>query len=212
MNNFFNPEEFLTPEENIKKEVLAALKDCGKPTDAIERIIDAMDRKGFWSAPCSGGYHLCVEGGLAKHSLNVYKHAHAIAKALLSEKEYEEMKNSITVVSLLHDLGKTGDFGMPLYTPNILKSGKQSTAKPFTRNESLLPISHATTSIILLREAGFPLTQDEMFAIRYHDGLYERENSSLQGHETPLYLILHDADMWASRVSEISLEENTAED
>ena len=38
--------------------------------------------------------------------------------------------------------------------------------------------------------------------IRYHDGLYERANSELIGHETPLMMILHWADMWASRILE----------
>ena len=74
--------------------------------------------------------------------------------------------------------------------PNILKSGKQSDAKPWKRNPSLLPLDHATRSI-KLATLFIDLTEDEEFAIRYHDGLYETANYGVKGHETQLYMILH---------------------
>ena len=88
-----------------------------------------------------------------------------------------------------------------MYIPNILKSGKQSDAKPWQRNPSLLPLDHATRSI-KLATLFIDLTEDEEFAIRYHDGLYETANYGVKGHETQLYMILHWADMWTSKVIE----------
>ena len=46
------------------------------------------------------------------------------------------------------------------------------------------------------------LTEEEQFAILYHNGLYGDFKYEIQGNETPLYLILHFADMWAARIIE----------
>ena len=46
------------------------------------------------------------------------------------------------------------------------------------------------------------LTEDETWAILHHNGMYGDLKYTLQGKETPLYLIIHFADMWASRVIE----------
>jgi hypothetical protein len=85
--------------------------------------------------------------------------------------------------------------------PNILKSGKQSESKPWERNKDLLPIDHATRSV-KIASLYIDLTEHEEFAIRYHDGLYETANYGVKGNETPLYMLLHWADMWASKVLE----------
>ena len=46
------------------------------------------------------------------------------------------------------------------------------------------------------------MTEEEQQAILWHNGLYGPFKYEIQGKETPLYLILHFADMWASRVIE----------
>jgi hypothetical protein len=56
-----------------------------------------------------------------------------------------------------------------------------------------------------MAERWLDLTEDEEYAIMYHDGLYDRETGGMaviQGHETKLLMLLHWADMWASRVIE----------
>lgn len=83
-------------------------------------------------------------------------------------------------------------------------------SKPFKRNPALLPLDHATRSI-KLATLFIDLTEDEEFAIRYHDGLYESANYAVKGNETPLYLILHYADLWSSRVTEGSTDEGSEE-
>ena len=101
---------------------------------------------------------------------------------------------------------KCGDFGKQMYVPNMIKDGKptkaepeqkykQSESKPFKRNPELLPLDHATRSI-KLATLFIDLTEEEEFAIRYHDGLYESANYGVKGNETALYLILHYADLW----------------
>ena len=136
--------------------------------------------------------------------------AENIGYALLGKVKYEEIRDSVIIAAALHDLGKCGDFGKQMYVPNILKSGKASEAKPFKRNPALLPLDHATRSI-KLATLFIDLTEEEEFAIRYHDGLYESANYAVKGNETPLYLILHYADLWSSRVTEGSTDEGSEE-
>ena len=46
------------------------------------------------------------------------------------------------------------------------------------------------------------LTEEEQHASLYHNGLYGPLKYEIQGSETPLYMIIHFADLWASRVVE----------
>lgn len=174
--------------------------------EGMEDLIDYMEQIGFFEAPCSGGNHLACQFGLVHHSRNVMMAAENIGYALLGKVKYAEIRDSVIIAAALHDLGKCGDFGKQMYVPNILKSGKVSEAKPFKRNPALLPLDHATRSI-KLATLFIDLTEDEEFAIRYHDGLYESANYAVKGNETPLYLILHYADLWSSRVTEGSTDE-----
>jgi 23S rRNA maturation-related 3'-5' exoribonuclease YhaM len=164
----------------------------------INELLECMEKIGYFTAPCSGGNHLAKEGGLAEHSWNVLQAMFSLADAL----DVAIPSRSIILTALLHDLGKCGDHGKPNYTPNILKSGEQSTKKPYETNKELLYIPHEVRSIKIASEY-ITLTEDEEWAILMHNGLYGDFKYSIQGKETPLYLLLHTADMWASRVLEV---------
>ena len=165
--------------------------------DGIEALIDYMDVGGFFEAPCSGQYHLAKEGGLVEHSLNVLNMARRLNKAWGELIDDE----TIIIVSLLHDLGKMGDHGKANYVENLLKDGKRSATKPYITNKDLAYLDHEVRSAIIA-ERFIHLTEDEEMAILYHNGLYGNFKYSIQNHETPLYMILHFSDMWASRVIE----------
>lgn len=99
-------------------------------------------------------------------------------------------------------LGKASYYNKANYVPNILKSGEQSKSKPYETNKELLNIPHEISSIHILSKF-IQLTEEETFAILYHNGLYTSVGYGLKGNERPLQMILHFADMWASRVVEI---------
>ena len=186
--------------DNTMKEIVSALVKTER--EGILDLLNYMESHDFYKAPCSSNYHLAIEGGLADHSLNVYHIAMDIAKALYGKGLSAEMKESITICALLHDLGKMGQFDKANYVPNILKSGGPSNAKPFKTNPNLLPIDHEIRSIAIATMF-IDLTEEEQFAILYHNGLYSNIGKyTLQGNETPLYMVIHWADMWASRVIE----------
>lgn len=194
-----------------KEVIIESLKKTGRP--GIDDLIGYMEEIGFFTAPASGGNHCNNEGGLAEHTMNVMFTAEKISVALYGGKNLtDEIRNSLVIVSILHDFGKCGDYGKQMYVPNMVQDGrptkadpvqkyKQSDRKPWKRNPDLLPLDHATRSI-KLATLFIDLTEDEEFAIRYHDGLYETANYGVKGHETEMYMILHWADLWSSRVLE----------
>lgn len=187
-----------------KKFVIDRLKATGR--EGMEDLIDAMEDWGFFNAPCSGGYHLACEFGLLHHTRNVMMTAENIGYHLLGKEEYEKIRDSVIISAALHDLGKAGQFGKPNYIPNVLKSGKASDTKPFKTNPDLLYVAHEIRSVAMA-QMYIDLTEEEQFAILYHNGMYGPLKYDLQGKETPLYMIIHWADMWASRVMEKGAEE-----
>ena len=178
-------------EERIKD----LLKETGRT--GIIGLIDCMEEGGFFTAPCSGQFHLAKEGGLAEHSLNVYEKMVEINEALGANLPEE----SIIICGLLHDLGKMGDHGKSYYVENRLKSGEKSAAKPYVNNKDLSYLPHEIRSS-MIAERYIALTEDEETAILWHNGLYGTFKYDIPGKETPLYMVLHWADMWASRVIE----------
>ena len=165
--------------------------------DNIKELIECMEDGGFYESPCSGAHHLAEPGGLLEHSLNVLTLARELARAWESTIPEE----SIVISALLHDLGKMGDHGKPNYAENYLKDGSRSSAKPYITNTNLVYIPHEVRSV-LIAERYIYLSEEEERAILWHNGLYGQFRNDITGKETELYMIIHFADMWASRITE----------
>ena len=165
--------------------------------DNIKELIECMEDGGFYESPCSGAHHLAEPGGLLEHSLNVLTLARDLAKSW----ESTIPDDSITISALLHDLGKMGDHGKPNYAENYLKDGSRSSAKPYITNTNLVYIPHEVRSV-LIAERYIYLSEEEERAILWHNGLYGQFRNDITGKETELYMIIHFADMWASRITE----------
>lgn len=183
----------------MKGQVIELLKSTKR--EGIEDLIKYLETIGFFTAPASTQFHGAYEGALVEHSLNVCHLAKRLCLNWLTDEEVLKMNDSIIICALLHDVGKCGQFGKQLYVPNILKSGKPSETKPFERNKDLMTLPHEIVSCIEITKY-IDLTEDEQLAIAWHNGLYGTFKYDIQGKETPLYMIIHFADMWASRVVE----------
>ena len=193
-----------------KEYVITKLKATKRK--GITNLLSHMEEIGFFTAPASGGHHLCCEGGLVVHTANVMKLADKAGKIFLGPEKYKEMRNSIRIVAALHDLGKCGSFGKVYYCENMIKDGrptkaqpeqryKRSDVKPFEVNRGLVHIDHPMLSV---KEADLyiELTEEEYFAILYHDGMYGSLAYYLKGHERPLQTLLHFADYWSAQFEE----------
>lgn len=168
--------------------------------DGVDELIVAMDEGGFFEAPCSTSHHLAKEGGLLEHSLNVCEIALKLAGVLGVDASID----SIILVSLLHDLGKMGDHGKANYIKApLLKSGKEP-AKPWMTNPELIYEEHEIRSYGIANRYIY-LTEEEENAILHHNGCYGKLDSSFSSYydKHQLTLLLHMADMWASRFVEV---------
>lgn len=194
-------------------ELLLSTKRTG-----MEELIKAMEEGGFFTAPCSGAFHLCKEGGLAEHSVNVFD---TLMDLYIKLCPIDELPmDSIIICALLHDLGKMGDHGKPNYVPNMVRSKKknpdtgeydlvQSEAKPYETNKELTYEEHEIRSL-LIAERYIDLTEEEETAILHHNGLYGKLDSSFGNAnfcKTKLAFLLHTADMWCSRFVDDEEEE-----
>ena len=88
-----------TPKEEIEELLL------GTKREGIEDLVAYLDEIGFYTAPASTRFHGAETGALATHSINVMDCARSLAIAWLGKKWYAAHQDSITICSLLHDLG-----------------------------------------------------------------------------------------------------------
>lgn len=151
----------------------------------IDELIKNLEKMGFYTCPCSSQYHLAKQGGLVEHSLNVCDTALKCAEFLGAGVE----RNSVIIAALLHDIGKVGDHNKPAYifTGNV--------GKPYKSNADLKYIPHEVRSIVIANRY-IQLTEDEQYAIYYHNGKYTNIGETLKQYN-PLEMILHFADMYS---------------
>lgn len=186
---------------SCKESIENLLQETKRP--GMQSLLYWMDQNGFYDAPCSSKYHLAKPGGLAEHSLNVFRIAISILPDLVKDqsKISFSLVDSVVICSLLHDLGKTGQFGKPNYRITNETSIKFAAASAeYETNKELLYVPHEIRSVVIASKF-IDLTEEEQFAILYHNGLYG-ELKGFKGQETPLYLILSYADLWAARITE----------
>ncbi len=148
----------------------------------------------YLTAPASTKFHLCKEGGLMEHSVNVAETLLKIKTTLAPDISDE----SCVVVGLLHDLGKAGMPNNPLYLKNTPDSKWK---QPYCWNNNLVYLNVPIRSLYLIMPR-FPLTEEEAQAIVYHDGQYVEDNRSVAMREERLTLLLQYADTWSSMVVE----------
>jgi hypothetical protein len=168
----------------------------------FDLLINFIENKTSWlSAPASTKYHLCCEGGLLEHSVNVaetmLKFKAAIAPQISDE--------SCVIVALLHDLGKVGMPGNPQYIINEPTDRQKQygypASTPYRFNNDLTYLSVPVRSLYLALQH-INLSEDEVQAIVYHDGQYVEDNRSVAAKEQPLTLLLQYADNWSGFIIE----------
>lgn len=141
------------------------------------------------TSPASSKYHLNEESGLIRHTVNVLNTLFKLRDTLAPEITDE----SCIIVALLHDLGKTG-----LYCKRMPETiGKQSWMVKKDVVKTAVPIRS-----LVIASRFIILTDEEVQAIAYHDGLYVPSGREVQHTESRLMLLLHWADYWASHVLE----------
>lgn len=195
--------EKLNIEEN--KDMFCALAETYIQREGIDKLLEFIKKSDFFVAPSSTRFHLCCEGGLCLHSINVFNR---LVREVESEwgnvKDSPYSMETLALVSLMHDLCKI-DF----YVKDIrnVKVNGQWVPTEFYKIDDKLPIEHGFKSQYILRSY-VNLTREESVAIMSHMGGFD---STVKGGSYsisnsfkmfPLALLLHVADLKASNLDE----------
>lgn len=189
--------------------------------DGIDRLLKWLASSDLKVAPASTRYHLCCEGGLVQHSLNVYNRLKKLMDLQYPKfipDENGEMKTSdiecpyndetLALVALLHDAAKIN------YYEVQFRNTKDSTGNwiqvPYytIRDNTLLYGSHPATCAYIIREF-FKLSREEEVSILYHEACFGYNDDKCDTKTVmpiykkyPLALLLHQADLQATCLDE----------
>ena len=129
----------------------------------------------FFTASASARYHSSYEGGLCEHSINVFD---CLVGYLESPHVKEDLKlsyskESIAIVSLLHDLCKINVYKKGFRNVKD-ESGAWKRVDTFEYDDPM-PYGHGEKSVYMISPF-MKLTREEAFAIRYHMGYSSTED------------------------------------
>lgn len=170
--------------------------------DGADKLLDFLENKSdFFTAPASTRYHGAYEGGLMRHSLNVYE---CLVSYLSRERVKEQYKLNVSdetaaIVALLHDVCKVNFYTVSMRNAKNEQTGQWEKVPYYTINDQL-PYGHGEKSVYMV--SGYiRLSREEAMAIRWHMGFSGEENVKLIGNALrayPLALALNIADCEAS--------------
>ncbi len=183
------------------------------------------NRTDFYKAPASTRFHLACEGGLLQHSLNVYDCLAAKRQAPIWGQILADIpEESLIITALLHDLCKAnfyveGTKNQKTYDPDKVAAAEGwqvkhdhlgdfiwETVKTYQIDDQM-PLGHGEKSVMLI-QSFMRLSLTEVMAIRWHMGFSEaKENYNALGsamEKYPLVLAIHEADLEASKILEIT--------
>ena len=164
----------------------------------------------FFTAPASSKHHLAYPGGLAVHSLNVYKRLRRIAVRDIFKDGpghlTEEQNETVAILGLLHDVCKVGVYHQETKRRKNPDTGKWEDCLGYTFRDPF-PLGHGEKSLFLITRH-LALTEEEALAIRWHMGAYDdavkggSRSMTEAMNLTPWVWRLHEADMCAAWIDE----------
>jgi hypothetical protein len=162
----------------------------------------------FAPASSKASFHNSFSGGYVDHINRVVEAAIKVT-TLWSEMgaTINFTMEELVFSAINHDLGKLGIGGKPRYIPNDSEWHVKNQGANYKPNAELPFLPVQDNSLFILQSEGIQLSVNEFIAIKIHDGLYDEGNKPflISGNNesklrTSLPLILHQADMIASRV------------
>ncbi len=207
----------MTPQEidQNKQEFLQICREQIK-REGIEQLLAYLENKtDFFTAPSSTTFHLNEDGGLCRHSLNVYAVARQISDGIVSPAVFrgdspfteDVSAESLAIAALFHDLCKTKIY------QKVEKWKKDEAGRwvtyPGYEIKDEFPFGHGEKSCIII-SSFMRLRQEELLAIRWHMGMFEmtEQGSSTRfayrsaAERSPLVTILQAADLLSANCIE----------
>lgn len=174
--------------------------------DGADKLYDWLSGSDFFTAPSSSKFHSAYEGGLVRHSINVFNRLLKLIKADYGE-EYERVysNETLAICALLHDVCKVNYYEVSYR--NVKNEYGEWVKQPYYTVNDKMPYGHGEKSVYIVN--GFlRLTREEAMAINWHMGGYDsrvKGGTYSQGEAYNMYPIcvyLQVADMMASYLDE----------
>lgn len=190
----------ITEEKKMKNVDMVMKLISTFPDGRRQKVAEMFEDIGteYFTAPASSKsqFHNAFPGGLCDHSLTVAMTLKRLQKDLCPDK----WKNhELAFVGLFHDLGKIGVDDEPRYITNSDKWQQEKWGKMYNVNPDMPHMSIDDGTLYTLQKYGITLTPEEFVAIKLADGQYVEENKHYAMKEPELGLLLHWADMWATK-------------
>lgn len=169
--------------------------------EGSDKLLEFLENSDFFTAPASTRFHGAYEGGLLRHSLNVYECLVSYLSRGRVKDQYklEVSAESAAISALLHDVCKVNFYTISYRNSKNEKTGQWEKLPYYTIHDTL-PYGHGEKSVYMI--SGFMrLTRDEAMAIRWHMGFSGIEDKGTIGaalEQYPLAFALSVADMEAS--------------
>ena len=177
---------------NDLKELVRPYRSDGPECSTFDYFFNDNRMGVFEKAPASTKWHGSYRGGLLDHTFAVVKTVIDLYPTFIHADV--NMFNAIEA-ALWHDVGKVGLLD---YDGNLIEPYYIPFETGFSYNDKL-NLSHQELSCIAYVGISNDCINVEVLkAIRYHNMLYT-DSKNIIGDETPLMLIVHYADMLASR-------------
>lgn len=171
--------------------------------DGADKLLEYLSNSDFFTAPASARFHLCEEGGLCQHSVNVYKRlANLISEEYGANSPYTD--ETIAICGLLHDVCKINFYSVDYR--NVKENGEWIKV-PYYRVDEKFPYGHGEKSVFIVSQY-MRLRPDEAMAINWHMGGFDDrvKGGSYSLSEAmakyKLVLLMHIADLQASYLDE----------
>lgn len=195
--------EKLTTVFSTFQALIESIEGARYRTPILEMFEEIGER--YYTAPAAhkGEFHNSCPGGLAEHSLRVYKIASGLLQQYVKTGYTED---DVIVAALMHDLGKIGDRTTDYYVPNDSDWHIEKLGQYYKFNPDLRYMPHTQRSLQLLGEFGVPLSRNMYEGILLHEGQYVPANKDYAMHESKFALMMHWADRLACEIEKESWE------
>ena len=172
------------------------------------RLLDYLEKEGFYEAPASKGHHGAYRGALFDHSLQVTYELQRLTEKL--ELKWQRSESPV-YIGMLHDLCKIDSYKFVQEMASVQFLEGETHDVPTGEehiewNRDQMIEGHGEKSCILALQKIW-LTDEEIMCIRYHMGAFEGEKKwdkySNTVRKFPNVLYVHTADMIASQIKEV---------
>ena len=174
--------------------------------EGSQKLLDFLSRSDFFTAPASTKFHGAYEGGLCRHSINVFLRLKADIEAERAHSDWakEVSDETIAICGLLHDMCKVNYYKVEMRNVKVGNSWQQ---QPYFITDDTIPYGHGEKSVYII-SGFFRLTREEAMAINWHMGGFDdraRGGSfaiSVAYNKFPLAVMMNLADMQATYFDE----------